>query len=105
VADFDTGTVGDVIASGTASWYGSSWNGRRTSSGIPYDENALTAAHAWLPIGTRVRVTLEGSSQSVVVVINDRPGSRRIVIDLSKAAARELGILNRGVARVTLTRS
>jgi rare lipoprotein A len=105
VVGIDTGTVGDVIASGTASWYGSSWHGRRTSSGVPYDENALTAAHPWLPIGTRVRVTVEGSSESVVVTINDRPGSRMIVIDLSKAAARELGILSRGVARVTLTRA
>ncbi len=105
VVGLDTGTVGDIIASGTASWYGSSWHGRRTSSGVPYDENALTAAHPWLPIGTRVRVTLEGSSESVVVIINDRPGSRTILIDLSKAAARELGILSRGVARVTLTRA
>jgi rare lipoprotein A (peptidoglycan hydrolase) len=101
----DTGTVGDIIASGIASWYGRAWRGRRTSSGVPYDETALTAAHPWLPIGTRVRVTVEDTNQSVIVIINDRQGSAKRVIDLSEAAARELGILGRGVARVTLTRA
>jgi rare lipoprotein A (peptidoglycan hydrolase) len=90
--------------SGLASWYGGHrWHGNRTSSGGVYDQDALTAAHASLPIGTRVRVTLVGSGRNVVVTINDRPGTRRRIIDLSRAAARELGILERGVAMVTLT--
>ena len=90
--------------SGLASWYGGHrWHGKRTSSGGIYDQDALTAAHASLPIGTRVRVTLVGSGRNVVVTINDRPGTRRRIIDLSREAARELGILERGVAMVTLT--
>ncbi len=89
---------------GLASWYGGPrWRGKRTSSGVRYDENALTAAHASLPLGTRVRVTLVGSGRHVVVTVNDRPGTRRRIIDLSREAARELGILDRGIAMVNLT--
>ena len=88
---------------GMASWYGGArWHGKMTASGVRYDQNKLTAAHATLPIGTKVRVQLEGSDRSVVVVINDRPGTRRRIIDLSRQAAAELGILNQGVAVVTL---
>lgn len=90
---------------GLASWYGDGkWNGQMTSSGVRFDANALSAAHATLPIGTRVKVTLTGSDRSVIVVINDRPGTRKRIIDLSRAAARELGILDRGIAMVTLSR-
>lgn len=89
---------------GVASWYGGArWQGNRTASGARYDQNQLTAAHATLPIGTRVRVTLEGTDRSVVVLINDRPGTRRRIIDLSRSAAAELGILTQGVAVVTLS--
>ena len=89
---------------GIASWYGGArWQGNRTASGARYDQAKLTAAHATLPIGTRVRVTLEGTDRSVVVLINDRPGTRRRIIDLSRSAAAELGILAQGVAVVTLT--
>jgi rare lipoprotein A (peptidoglycan hydrolase) len=96
--------VGNWPKTGIASWYGGSrWHGQRTASGAIYDENALTAAHATLPIGTRVRVALAGSDRSVVVTITDRPGTRRRIIDLSLGAARELGMISRGVALVTLT--
>jgi rare lipoprotein A (peptidoglycan hydrolase) len=89
---------------GLASWYGGQrWHGNRTSSGDIYNQNALTAAHASLPLGSRVRVTLVDSGRDVVVTINDRPGTRKRIIDLSRAAAEELGILERGVAMVTLT--
>lgn len=89
---------------GVASWYGGKrWQGRRTASGARYDERLLTAAHATLPIGTKVRVTLEGSDRSVIVVINDRPGTRSRIIDLSRQAAADLGILSKGVAVVSLT--
>jgi rare lipoprotein A (peptidoglycan hydrolase) len=89
---------------GVASWYGGArWQGNLTASGARYDQNQLTAAHATLPIGTRVRVTLEGTDRSVVVLINDRPGTRRRIIDLSRSAAAELGILAQGVAVVTLS--
>ena len=88
---------------GMASWYGGArWHGKMTASGVRYDQNKLTAAHATLPIGTKVRVQLAGSDRSVVVVINDRPGTRRRIIDLSRQAAAELGILNQGIAVVTL---
>jgi rare lipoprotein A (peptidoglycan hydrolase) len=90
--------------SGVASWYGGPrWQGRPTASGTRYDQDALTAAHATLPLGSRVRVTLAGSERSVVVTITDRPGTRNIVIDLSRGAARALGILDRGIARVMLS--
>ena len=100
----DSPAMAETQQSGLASWYGGHrWHGNRTSSGGVYDQDALTAAHASLPIGTRVRVTLVGNGRNVVVTINDRPGTRRRIIDLSRAAARELGILERGVAMVTLT--
>ena len=90
---------------GVASWYGGErWQGKRTSSGSLYDQNALTAAHATLPIGSRVKVTVIGTDHAVVVTINDRPGTKARIIDLSRAAAKELGILSRGIARVTLVR-
>ncbi len=90
---------------GVASWYGGSrWHGRQTTSGSRYDQNELTAAHATLPIGTRVRVTLhDNAARFVIVTINDRPGTRSRIIDLSREAAAALGILSRGVAMVTLT--
>jgi rare lipoprotein A len=89
---------------GIASWYGGGrWQGNRTASGARYDENALTAAHATLPLGSHVRVTLANSDRSVVVTITDRPGTRTRIIDLSRGAARELGILSQGVAKVTLS--
>jgi rare lipoprotein A (peptidoglycan hydrolase) len=89
---------------GVASWYGGRrWQGRPTASGVRYDERQLTAAHASLPIGSQVRVTVAETGRTVVVTINDRPGTRKRIIDLSRAAAAELGILGRGVARVTIT--
>ena len=102
----DSPTPGSRIwrQTGVASWYGGTkWNGKITASGVRYDQNKLTAAHATLPIGTKVRVTLEGSDRSVVVLINDRPGTRRRIIDLSRQAAAELGIVSQGLAIVTLT--
>ncbi len=94
----------DGHQTGVASWYGGAqWNGHRTSDGGIFSDAALTAAHATLPMGSMVRVTLGSSDRSVVVRINDRPGTRRRIIDLSRAAAAELGILSAGVAVVTLS--
>ena len=87
---------------GVASYYGSAHHGRRTASGSVFDMNDMTAAHASLPFGTRVRVTLQSTGREVVVVVTDRLRSARSVIDLSFGAARELGMLQRGIARVTL---
>ena len=99
----ERGSVTTWQQTGMASWYGGSrWQGHRTSSGDRYDQNQLTAAHATLPIGTRVRVVRADGRGSVVVTINDRPGTRTRIIDLSRAAAKELGMLGTGVAMVTL---
>jgi rare lipoprotein A len=88
---------------GLASWYGSVWNGRTTASGETYDETKMTAAHKTLPLGTLVRVTNLSSKQSVVVRINDRGTlAPNRVIDLSSAAAREIGLIDQGLARVKL---
>ncbi len=88
---------------GFASWYGSLWNGRTTASGETFDETKLTAAHKTLPLGTLVRVTNLSSQRSVVVRINDRGTlAPNRVIDLSSAAAHEIGLLDQGLARVKL---
>ena len=91
------------IQTGSASYYGPAYNGRRAADGRRFNQWELTAAHAWLPFGTRIRVTLLGSSRSVVVTITDRFHSSRRVLDLSLAAARSLGIIQQGVAQVRLT--
>lgn len=99
----ERGSVATWQQTGMASWYGGEvWQGHRTSSGSRYDQNELTAAHATLPLGTKVRVTSHSGTRSVIVTINDRPGTRTRIIDLSRQAAKELGILNAGVAMVTL---
>ena len=90
--------------SGVASWYGGRHHGRRTSSGTPFDQNAMTAAHSSLPLGSVVRVTVQDTGESVVVRITDRQPPKGLrVIDLSRGAASRIGILSRGTAMVTLT--
>ena len=89
------------VERGLAAWYGS---GKRTASGERFDKRAMTAAHRTLRFGTWVRVTAERTGRSVVVRINDRGpfGDRRRIIDLSEGAARKLGIIDAGVAAVTV---
>jgi rare lipoprotein A len=87
---------------GVASYYGPAFNGHRAASGARFDEMALTAAHPWLPFGTKVKVTLTGTSRTVIVTITDRLYFGRRILDLSVAAARQLGIINRGLAEVSL---
>ena len=88
---------------GKASWYGERFHGRRTACGEPFDMRGFTAAHKTLPFHTIVRVWDPSTRQSVVVRVNDRgPYSKGRVIDLSRAAAQDLGILRRGVAPVRL---
>ena len=95
------GGVAVSSLSGMASWYGPGFHGRRSASGEMFDQNALTAAHRTLPFGTQVRVTNLGTGQSVVVRINDRgPFSHGRVIDLSAAAAGQIGLRASGVGRV-----
>ena len=99
----ENGSFATWQQTGMASWYGGPlWQGKQTTSGERYDQNKLTAAHATLPIGTKVRVMRTDGQGSVIVTINDRPGSRTRIIDLSRAAAKELGILGDGVTMVTV---
>jgi rare lipoprotein A len=92
---------GHRAAAGRASWYGKALHGKRTASGERFDMHALTAAHRTLPFGTIVRVTDVRSRKSVNVRINDRgPFHRDRIIDLSYEAARKIGIIRRGTARV-----
>ena len=94
--------VGTVVE-GVASWYGPGYDGKRTSSGEVYDQDALTAAHAYWAFGTRVRVTLLSTGRSVVVRINDRfPSHKGRAIDLSRAAARAIGLVGPGTGEVRL---
>jgi rare lipoprotein A len=86
---------------GSASYYGSQHHGKRTASGEHFDQNALTAAHRQLPFGTRLLVTNLDNQKTVVVRVTDRgPHTRGRLIDLSRAAAEQLGMLHSGVTRV-----
>jgi rare lipoprotein A len=87
---------------GIASWYGPGYHGKRTSSGERFDQDALTAAHERFAFGTRVRVTLLSTKRSVEVRINDRLPRNDRVIDLSRAAARQIGLIGPGTGRVKL---
>lgn len=95
--------AGTHAQSGIASYYGKAHHGKRTASGVRFDQNAMTAAHPTLPFGTRVKVTHVGSNRSIVVTINDRLPSRRRIIDLSYGAAQQLGMIRQGIAQVVLT--
>ena len=89
---------------GGASWYGPGFNGKRAASGEVFNENAMTAAHRSLPFGTKLTVTDQRTGKHIQVTINDRGpfhGSR--IIDLSKAAASELGFRNRGTTSVCIS--
>jgi rare lipoprotein A len=94
----------DYDRTGTASWYGSDFHGRRTANGETYDMHAMTAAHPTLPMPTIVRVTNLDNGRSVIVRINDRgPFAEDRIIDMSRAGARELGFESAGLARVRVT--
>lgn len=93
----------EEIGGGMASWYGSRFAGKPTASGERFDPSDYTAAHRSLPFGSRVLVTNSRTGESVVVRINDRgPFARGRVIDVSRAAASELGLIGPGHAEVTL---
>lgn len=92
----------EPVGNGVASWYGPKFAGRRTANGEIFDPTEYTAAHRTLPFGSTVRVTTE-SGKSVVVRINDRgPFAKSRVIDVSQAAARDLGLIGPGHGRVAL---
>jgi rare lipoprotein A len=91
------------LGRGSASFYAAKFNGRRTASGEVFDNGAMTAAHRTLPFGSMVRVTNPANGRSVIVRINDRgPFVRGRSIDVSRAAAEQLGMVSRGHAIVEL---
>ncbi len=99
------GSSKGFVQRGIASWYGTKFHGRKTASGEIYDMEKFTAAHRTLPLGTYVKVKrTDGKGESVVVKVNDRgPFVDNRVIDLSRAAARQLDMLSEGVAPVVVT--
>jgi len=86
-----------------ASWYGPRFHGRKTANGEIFDQLAFTAAHKKFRFGTLLRLTNPNNERSIVVRINDRgPFIKGRELDLSKAAATELGIIERGVAKLNI---
>lgn len=95
--------AGQAIGAGVASYYGRKFHGRRTASGETFDMNQMTAAHRTLPFGSKLRVTNPANGRSVVVRVNDRgPFHGNRVIDVSRAAATELGLIGPGKGQVEL---
>ncbi len=96
------GSTGDMER-GIASWYGRKFHGRRTANGEHFDMYGLTAAHRTLPLPSRVRVTNLETGKSVVVRVNDRgPFADDRILDVSYAAARELGMIDTGTALIEM---
>ncbi len=95
--------AGPYYEVGIASWYGPGFDGNYTANGEVYDMNGISAAHKTLPFGTIVRVVEFSTGKSIIVRINDRgPFIEGRIIDLSKGAARELGIIDKGITKVGL---
>lgn len=90
-----------MSGSGKASWYGDKFHGKKTASGDTYDMHELTAAHKTLPFGTKVKITNQRNGKSVVVEVNDRgPFVKTRQFDLSKAAFKAIGDIDRGVMNI-----
>jgi rare lipoprotein A len=89
--------------SGVGSYYGPKFHGKKTASGEKFNQNAMTAAHKTLAFGSKLRVTNIANGRSVIVRVNDRgPFIRGRIVDVSTIAARQLGMVGRGVARVRI---
>ncbi len=90
---------------GKASYYGNKFHGRRTSDGSRYHKDSLTCAHRTLPFGTLLKVRNQKNGREVVVKVTDRgPFGPGRIVDLSMAAAREIGMVQQGVVPVEVTR-
>lgn len=88
---------------GVVSWYGAQFQDRKTASGERFDAAGMTMAHPSLPFGTHVKVTNLRNGRSVVVRVNDRgPFVGKRIADLSQAAAAEIGMMRRGLARARI---
>jgi rare lipoprotein A len=93
----------DDVETGIASWYGQNFHNKRTASGEAFNAQALTAAHPTLPFHTWVRVTLLSTGRSVIVRITDRgPHIANRLIDISRAAAAKIGLVQRGAGTVRI---
>ena len=101
---FMTSCSRKIIEKGKASYYADKFEGRKTASGTTFHQNKLTAAHRTLPFGTKVKVTNIANGRSVKVKITDRgPFSDARIIDLSRKAAKKIGMVNTGVAVVEVS--
>jgi rare lipoprotein A (peptidoglycan hydrolase) len=99
----NVGNLPSLVLSGTASWYGPGFHGRRTASGEIFNQNDLTAAHPNLPFGTMIRVTNRNTGLTVIVEINDRgPYEGDRILDVSSAAANAIGLKASGIAIVDI---
>lgn len=97
-------TEGKSTKTGKATYYGDRWHGRRTASGTPYHKDSLTCAHRTLPFGTLLHVRNPKNGKVVVVKVTDRgPYRGGTLIDLSKAAAKQIDMVQSGVAAVEVT--
>jgi len=96
--------LGTYPASGIASYYGESHRGKIMANGQPFNPDKMTGAMWDIPFGTKMRVTNIGNGKTVTIVITDRGPAKRLhrVLDVSEQAARELGMIRRGTANVTL---
>jgi rare lipoprotein A len=100
---FLSGAFAQDTLKGTASYYASKFEGRKTANGELFSNSGFTAAHKTLPFGTKVKVINPSNGRSVIVIINDRlPHNSSRTIDLTQKAARELGILKKGIAKVEI---
>jgi rare lipoprotein A len=96
-------SCGYTTRKGLASYYADSYEGKTTANGEIYRQGKITAAHKTLPFGTKVEVTNLSNNKTVVVRINDRgPYIRGRIIDLTKAAAKEIDMVGAGVAKVKI---
>jgi rare lipoprotein A len=101
--NFKIHTKAHIYQKGISTWYGPGFNGRKTASGQIYDMFSLSAAHRTLPLGSIVRVTNIKNNKNVVVLINDRgPVNKKLILDLSKTAAKKLNIIHKGSAKVKI---
>ena len=92
-----------LVQVGVVSWYGAAFHDRPTASGERFDSDAMTMAHPTLPFGTQVKVTNLRNGRTVVVRVNDRgPFAGQRIADLSRAAAAQLGMMKRGVAKARI---
>lgn len=95
--------IASNIWKGTASYYNPKFNGRKTATGEIFNNDKLTAANNFLSLGTRVKITNSCNGKSVIVKINDRMhAANKRLIDLSQAAAQQIGLINQGIGEVTL---